>query len=579
MKMHGHHGTPLVKTLRPKYRGGSPVVIVSIVMLATALGAGALMLRAALSPPESAANGDEHLVRRGSFEISIPASGELAAKDQIEIRNKLDYRAVITQVIDEGEMVKAGDVLVQFASDEIEEKIKDAEDALNSAQTQLISAESDLEIRLNAIQSEWDTANLDVTLAELALEAWEKGEDVSRQKALELALETATINHERLVERYAESQVLAKQEFISQDELKRDKIAMIEAAARLTQAELDIEVYQNFERKEAEARKQSNVEQAVAERERIRKRHEAQELTARREVESKKHQFDSRTERLADLREQLELCTVRAPSGGLVVYASSLEQHRWSRMNRDELQAGTEVRKNELLMILPDTSRMTAEVKVNESLTGLIEPGQRAMVTSDAVPDVALEGEVIEIGVLAESGGWRDPNRRDYTVTIQLSDGNELGLKPSMRCKSEIYVGRVDDVIHVPLQAVFREGPAAYVYVPQGSGFAQHEVQIGKASGLHAEITDGLEEGDLVLLREPKPREIVARLADEALPKIRAAKGEAPEGQPPPEQSRGGRPQQGQAALGADKGWSKSGKGRPPRGAGREKGEGPASDT
>jgi multidrug efflux pump subunit AcrA (membrane-fusion protein) len=474
-----------VKTLRSRCRGGSPVVIVSIVMLATALGTGALMLRAALSPPENGAAADQHLVRRGSFEISIPASGELAAKDQIEIRNKLDYRAVITQVIDEGEMVKAGDVLVEFASDEIEEKIKDADDALNSAQTQLITAQSNLETRLIAIQSEWDKANLDVTLAELALEAWENGEDVSRKKELELQLETATINHERLVERYAESQVLAQQEFISQDELKRDKIAMIEAAAKLTQAELDIEVYQNYERKEAEARKNSDVEQALAERERIRKRHEAQELTARREVESKKHQFDSRTERLADLREQLELCTIRAPSEGLVVYAGSLEDHRWSRMNRGELQAGTELRKNELIMILPDTSRMAAEVKVNESLTGLIEPGQRAIVTSDAVPDVALEGEVIEIGVLAETGGWRDPNRRDYTVTIQLSDGNELGLKPSMRCKSEIYVGRVDDVIHVPLQAVFREGPAAYVYVPRDSGFAQHWQGLRPARGDH----------------------------------------------------------------------------------------------
>jgi len=215
------------------------------------------------------------------------------------------------------------------------------------------------------------------------------------------------------------------------------------------------------------------------------------------------------------------------------------------------------VRKNELLMVLPDTATMTAEVKVSESLTGLIEPGQRAIVTSDAVPDVALEGKVIEIGVLAESGGWRDPNRRDYTVTIQLSDGNELGLKPSMRCKSEIYVGRVDDVVHVPLQAVFREGPTAYVYVPRDSGFAQRQVEIGKASGLHAEITAGLEEGDSVLLREPKPREIVARLADDLRPEARAGRGQA---------------QPGQAALGADKGWSKSGKGRPPRSNGNRKG-------
>ncbi len=42
------------------------------------------------------------------------------------------------------------------------------------------------------------------------------------------------------------------------------------------------------------------------------------------------------------------------------------------------------------------------------------------------------------------TGGWRDPNRRDYTVKVLLTEGNKLGLKPSMRCKAEIYVGIAD---------------------------------------------------------------------------------------------------------------------------------------
>jgi multidrug resistance efflux pump len=537
--------------------------VVSIIMLLVALGTGGLMLRSALKPVDNGGPADEHAVRRGSFEVSVPASGELAAKEQIEIRNKLDYRAVITQVIDEGEIVKTGDVLVEFASDEIEEKIKDAKDALNSAQTKLITAQSNLETRLITIQAESEKADLNVTLAELALRVWEEGEHVSRQKQLDLAIETAEINHRRLVDRYEESKELVKQEFISQDEFKRDEIAMIEANARLEQAKLDKRIYVEYEYERDQKQKASDVEQALAERNRIEKRHEAEALTARRGVESAQHDLQSREVRLADLEEQLELCTVLAPSDGLVVYAGSLEDHRWSRMNRGELQAGTEVRKNELLMILPDTSTMTAEVKVSESLTGLIEPGQRAIVTSDSV-------------VLAESGGWRDPNRRDYTVTIQLTDGNDLGLKPSMRCKSDIYVGRVDDVIHVPIQAVFREGHAAYVYVPQGAGFAQRQVHLGEASGLHAEITDGLAEGDVVLLREPKAREIVARLSDDALAEQRTARGQPPDDRPPHDQAQRDRSQRGQAALGTDKGWSKDGKGRRPRSQGREKNKGPA---
>jgi HlyD family secretion protein len=183
---------------------------------------------------------------------------------------------------------------------------------------------------------------------------------------------------------------------------------------------------------------------------------------------------------------------------------------------------------------------MTAEVKVNESLTGLIEKGQRVIITSDAIPDVSIEGEVMSIGVLAESGGWRDPNRRDYTVKVLLTDTKELGLKPSMRCKAEVYVGVVADAIYVPLQAVFRAGSDAYVYVPDRGGYAQRRVALGKASGLHVEITNGLDSGETVLLREPEVREIAARLED----------------QPPLE---------GQAALGRPKGQRRP-RGGPPRG-------------
>jgi HlyD family secretion protein len=526
-----------------------PIVVVSIIALVVAIGAGALILRTSLRSPAPSTPTDEHIAHRSSFEISIPASGELAALNQIEIRNKLDYRAVITWIVEEGTYVQAGDTLVRFASDEIENMIQDAVDAVNSAQTELIAAQSNLEIRLNQIQSEADQADLNVTLAELALRAWEEGEDVSRRKALELAIETAQINYDRLVERYEESKKLVAQEFISQDEFKQDEIAKIEAWARLEQAKLDKRIYLDYQFERDQKQKQSDVDQALAEQHRTKKRHEAQELTARRDVDSKQHQLRSRTDRLNDLQEQLELCTIRAPSEGLAVFASSLEEHRWSRMNRDELQAGTEVRKNELLMILPDTSTMTAEVKVNESHSGLIKPGQRAVITSDAVPDVALDGEVLEIGVLAESGGWRDPNRRDYTVTIKLNDGNSLGLKPSMRCKADIYVDRVDDAINVPLQAVFREGPAAYVYVPEGAGFAQKAVQVGRTSGLHAEITEGLSEGDVVLLREPKAREIVSRLSDKKGPprEVKAASG---------------RPPESQTALGNDGQWQGKGKGK-----------------
>lgn len=534
---------------RSRRWGGSTLIVVSLVGGTAVVGTVALVLRNVASTPSREALGDEFTVTRGSFEISVPASGELAALNQIEIRNRLEYRAVLTELIDEGTTVKKGDILFQVADDEVLDKIKDAEDTVNSAVAAHIAAESNVQIKTSAAESEIDRADLDVMLAELAFKAWKEGEDVSKRNELALDIETADINYKRLVDRYEESKNLVAQEFISQDEFKQDEISMIEARARLDQANLDKRIYEEYEAERQFKQKQSDVEQALSERERVRERHKAELQTARADLASKVHRLHSRRTRLAELKEQLEFCVVPAPSDGLVVYASSLGQHRWSRMDTGDLQAGNEIRRNELVMILPDISQMTAKVKVSESHSGLIEPGQRAVITSDAVPDVALEGEVLSIGVLAESGGWRDPNRRDYTVEILLTTGYDLGLKPSMRCKADIYVGRVDDAVHVPLQAVFRNGPTAFVYVPQGAGFAQRPVELGEASTLYMQVTEGLAPGETVLLREPRPREIVARIEQASSMQGQAALGSASsspsEGKRP--QSRGkGRPSQAQ---------------------------------
>ena len=216
-----------------------------------------------------AAGQDEYVVERGSFEISVPASGELAALRQIEIRNRLEYRAAITELAEEGTYVKKGDLLVSFAEDEVLDKIKDGEDAVNTAEAALVAAQSKLDIRISAGESEIARAELDRALAKLALRGWEAGEVVSRRQELTLEIRTAEMDYSRLFDKFEESKELVKQQFISQDDYRTDEINMIKAKARLDQAKLDEEVYENFEHPQDEKQRQSDVEQAAAERIRV----------------------------------------------------------------------------------------------------------------------------------------------------------------------------------------------------------------------------------------------------------------------------------------------------------------------
>lgn len=487
-------------------RGISTPLIVGLVVVVLAVALG-VVLAQNNGAGQSEHSGDTFAVSRGGFDIVIPASGELTALREIEVRNRLESRATITEIIDEGVTVEAGDLLLRLNDDEIRDRIKDAEDSANTAESAFIAAEANLAIRQSTAASELDQAHLNLKLAQLAREAWREGEDVAMREQLASDLETAQINFDRLEARLLNSQRLFEDEFISFDELERDRIAMIEARARLRQVTRDIDVYEKYTYAQQLAQTTSDVEQAEEELNRVQTRHEAELETARADLSSRRFQLESRRERLEDLRRQLEYTEVRAPAAGLVVYASSMESHR--RRNPDPPQVGTDLSRNELVMVLPDTSRMIAAVKINEALSGLIQQGQRARIVSDARPNQPIMGEVLSVGVLAESGGWRDPNRRDYTVRILLDEGGGTNLRPSMRCRAEIFIDRVDDTLYVPIQSVHRQGRSAHVYVPVRGGIQARDVEIGRASELYVEIREGLEEGDRVLTREPRSSELV----------------------------------------------------------------------
>lgn len=456
---------------------------------------------------------DMHTVGRGDFEIMIPASGELVAGSQVEIRNLLETRAVITEVVGEGSFVRKGDIVLRLADDELVDKIKDGEDKVQTTESSVVAAEQSLAIRRSTMASDLEKADLEIEIANLDLKAWEEGGVVTTRQKLDLDIQTARINRDRTVRRAADAEKLLGNGWVSFDEYEADRIAMIEAEARVKEFELAKTIYENYTIKQEEATKRSAVEQSLAEKGRVRQRHEAEIVKIEADVESAHFKRDTAIERLSELKEQLKACIVMAPSDGLVVFASSLSGgERRGRDNDPPPQVGTELRQNELVMILPDTSRMIASMKVGEALSGRIKEGQSAVIYSDSVPGTAIPGTVLGVSVLAESGGWRDPNRRDYTVRVLLDADPELGLKPSMRCRGEIVLGQVENAITAPIQSVFRAGPLAYVYTTSEGGFAQTAVKIGRASEMEVEIVSGLDEGEDVLLRRPTAGEIVSEI-------------------------------------------------------------------
>lgn len=493
----------------PRTRGIVARVVIPTLAIGGITIASALMIGGNDESASVIGTADTSAAERRGFEITTLAMGELEAKNRVEIRSRVEQTTSIVEVVSEGTRVEAGDVLVRLNSEAIETEIAEDELRVLEAESSYEAAVTAEKIQLSDNASALLTAETELTIARLNLEQWKDGDVAKARQTNKLAVEKAEKNLSRLEEKYRQSQILFEQEFLSKDELDRDEIAYIEAKSTLEQARLDQEVYEKYQFQKDKTQHELDVKQAEAKLERVIEENEINLRNKKAQTISAQRQFQMRQERLAEEKSQLEACTILAPNNGLVVYGTSTEEGRWRAQSDGGLAIGTQVRNNDLLIVLPDTSEMVASVKVHESLAGRIRAGQKAEVTIEAI-DAVIPGEVASVGILAESSGWRDPNLREYTVKIRLSPTADVSeIRPTMRCEARITLGSVDEALVVPLPAVFNDGSIKYVYTPAGSRFRRVPIAINRTSDTDVEVTAGLDEGDMVLLREPDPGEVL----------------------------------------------------------------------
>jgi HlyD family secretion protein len=504
--------TVMINRAQTRRRGLSTTTMVAVATAGVMVVSIAWMVAGNGSPLQTITDNDIFMIEQGGFDISIPVAGDLTSLDVVEIRNELEGTSTIMELIPEGSTTTVGELLLKLDDEPIRKLIESESEQVTKARNQLETAISDLEIAQKRRETNIAQAQLKIDIAELSLEAWINGEVVSLRKKYLLDIETAEKDYHRLLEKHKTSIQLKVQEFISQDELDQDEISMIRAKSSWEQATLASEVYEKYNYKKDQQLKQSDLDMAKEEYDRIVRREDATVRGSQSNVEAFKEGYKNRTDRLVRYKEQMTYCEVKAPAPGLVVYGSSVEEWRDDK----PLRVGTKVSRNELLFILPNNSNMAAKLSVNEALSGYVKTGQRATVIADAIPDVVLEAEVIGVGVLAEDGGWRDPNRREYTISVRLDGEETLNLKPSMRCKGRIYIDRVDDVLFVPVHAIGREGMTPYVWIASNGGYEQRAVQLGQSSELFVVITDGVNNGERILLREPAAGSILSRLNEQS---------------------------------------------------------------
>ena len=87
-------------------------------------------------------------------------------------------------------------------------------------------------------------------------------------------------------------------------------------------------------------------------------------------------------------------------------------------------------------------------------------------------------------------------------VSIAL-EGVTSDLRPGMTARTTIQSSALQNVLCIPIPAVFIEGNGTYCYKKHDEGFEKILVVLGSQNDTVVEIMSGLDEGDLVSLIIP----------------------------------------------------------------------------
>ncbi|MGD8375035.1 MAG: HlyD family efflux transporter periplasmic adaptor subunit [Acidobacteriota bacterium] len=182
---------------------------------------------------------------------------------------------------------------------------------------------------------------------------------------------------------------------------------------------------------------------------------------------------------------------LRAPIGGLIVYKKNW---RGSTVAvGDSLWPGGVI----MSIVDPESTALTAFV-LEKDAAG-VDAGDPAVVRVDARSDHEYRGEVLKVAELARPIESGSPVKY-FEVQVRIDDPDRSLLKPGMKGTAWIETGRVEDAIVIPRSAVRGEGEDRYVVVAAAGGPERRPVTLGAGDVVQVAVTDGVRDGERVLL-------------------------------------------------------------------------------
>ena len=395
-----------------------------------------------------------HTITRGDLIVTVTEQGTLESADNTEIKCKVRGQNTIIWVIESGAVVKSGDELVRLDTLAIE-------DAISERKKYAWWTKSGAE-----------RARADVARAELAIPEYLEGRYRSQLMTLEKDQVIARSNLRTAQNILAHAKMMSERGYVSDLELQEKTFAVTQAELNVEVKKTQIDVLERFTKAMELETLNGNLNAA----------------RARYAAEYERNLQDAARRDIAI--EELKYCVMKAERSGLVIYPSA---EKWKRA--PEIEEGATVYRDQILLLMPDLSKMQVKVGIHESMIDRIKPGLAARIT---LPDNTLDGEVSSVASVTRPAGWWTGNVVKYDTIITLP--SVKGLKPGMSAEVEVILDRHEDVLTIPTAAVVQTTLGDFCWIKVADRVKRHSLQLGDTDDNFIVVEAGLQEGDKVVL-------------------------------------------------------------------------------
>lgn len=356
-------------------------------------------------------------------------------------------------------------------------------------------------------------------------------------------------------ERTAWAERMVKMRYMSPAQAQAERSKLESSIEKLRSVQAARQNLNDYTRRVEITTRRGGLEDAQKGLDQIRKKADASEIQADVVRRAKSSIYLQELDKLKEIEDQIKECKIHAPQEGMVVYFKNESSSRFSSSsNTGIIEQGAQVREGQKLLRIPDLKHMQVNTKIHEAMVGRIKgdvrkstgfydaarlglfmnpnpltrltsmqddnlehirnkyrtresylasPGQRASIRVDAVPDRVFPGHVRSVAQMASQQEFFSSDVKMYSTLVFIDEEVE-GLKPDSTAEVTIHVDDVrSQVLTIPLQSVIggtEMGATRKIFVKANGGYEEREVKLGLANERMVEVTEGLSEGDEVVI-------------------------------------------------------------------------------